>query len=92
MNGAADPPRGLLSGVLAGPKRAAGGAGSSEAATATPAAAASPARLRYLARQARYNASRKGKARNYRYELKHPERRTRWEAARNQLRAAEGTG
>ena len=33
---------------------------------------------RRLARYARYNASQKGRARDQRYEAKHPERRERW--------------
>ena len=35
-------------------------------------------RARYLAAQARYNASPKGRARQRRYEAAHPERATRW--------------
>jgi hypothetical protein len=34
----------------------------------------------------RYNTSRKGQARNRRYEAAHPERKLRWEAARNALK------
>lgn len=44
-------------------------------------------RERYLARQRRYNTSKKGKARYARYEAAHPERTgNRWEPARNELR------
>lgn len=43
-----------------------------------------------LARHQRYNASAKGQARNKRYEEKHPERKTRWETARNTLRPRSG--
>lgn len=43
-----------------------------------------------LARHQRYNASAKGQARNKRYEDKHPERKTRWENARNALRPRSG--
>ena len=39
-----------------------------------------------LARHKRYNQSAKGQARNRRYEEAHPERKLRWEAARNSLR------
>jgi hypothetical protein len=38
----------------------------------------------------KYNGSVKGQRRNKRYEDAHPERRLRWEPARNALRAAEG--
>ena len=37
-------------------------------------------------RNHRYNHSAKGQRRNRRYERKHPERRLRWEQARNLLR------
>ena len=36
-----------------------------------------------LASHQKYNASAKGQARDKRYELKHPERKGRWESARN---------
>lgn len=36
------------------------------------------ARQLYLARQARYNGSAKGQARNRKYEDAHPERKERW--------------
>jgi len=39
------------------------------------------------ARDRRYNQSAKGKARNRRYEEKHPERKVRWERYRDTLRA-----
>jgi hypothetical protein len=39
-------------------------------------------RQRYLERQRRYNTSRKGQARNRKYEEAHPERKLRWEPAR----------
>jgi hypothetical protein len=45
------------------------------------------AREAYLARHSRYNASAKGQRRNRRYEDAHPERKLRWEPARNALRA-----
>ena len=38
----------------------------------------------------RYNASAKGRLRNKRYEEKHPERRVRWEPARNAGHARRG--
>lgn len=38
---------------------------------------------RRLESHRRYNGSAKGQARDKRYELKHPERKGRWEAARN---------
>lgn len=41
-------------------------------------------------RHQRYNRSPKGIARNRRYEAKHPERRERWEAARNAARPRTG--
>ena len=44
------------------------------------------ARKRYLERHTRYNTSSKGQARNRRYEATHPERKLRWEPARNALR------
>jgi len=43
---------------------------------------ADPAREKYLARHRRYNTSRKGQARNQRYEESHPERQNRWEPQR----------
>jgi hypothetical protein len=46
------------------------------------------ARKRYLEKHARYNTSSKGQARNRAYEAAHPERKLRWEPARNKLRAA----
>lgn len=49
------------------------------------------ARSRYLDRQRRYNTSAKGQARNLRYEARHPERKLRWEPARNMLRNVPGT-
>jgi hypothetical protein len=45
------------------------------------------AREAYLARHSRYNTSAKGQRRNRRYEDAHPERKLRWEPARNALRA-----
>jgi hypothetical protein len=45
------------------------------------------ARARYLAAQSRYNTSDKGQRRNLRYEAAHPERKLRWEPARNALHA-----
>lgn len=47
-------------------------------------------RERRLEAHRRYNASAKGRARNTRYESKHPERKARWEAARNQVRPGGG--
>lgn len=48
-------------------------------------------RRRYLAKHARYNASRKGRARYAKYEAAHPERtENRWEPTRNGLRHEEG--
>ena len=47
-------------------------------------------RDKYLDRQKRYNDSRKGKARRDKYEEKHPERKIRWEEARNALRPRNG--
>ncbi len=47
---------------------------------------ADEARERLLAKHVRYNQSRKGRKRNKRYEDAHPERKLRWEAARNALR------
>jgi hypothetical protein len=47
-------------------------------------------REKYLARHARYNQSRKGQARNKKYEQKHPERKVRWEEMRNVLRPRNG--
>lgn len=43
-------------------------------------------RANRLASHEKYNKSKKGIARNKRYEAKHPERQLRWEAARNNLR------
>lgn len=43
-------------------------------------------REKRLAAHRRYNMSAKGRARNLRYEAKHPERKLRWEPARNALR------
>jgi hypothetical protein len=48
------------------------------------------ARTRRLDAHRRYNLSTKGQARNLRYEAKHPERKLRWEAARNALRNPAG--
>jgi hypothetical protein len=48
--------------------------------------AANPAEARRERRRAahqKYNLSAKGQARNARYEAKHPERKLRWEPARN---------
>ena len=45
---------------------------------------------RRLEAHRRYNASAKGQARNARYESKHPERKVRWEAARNAVRPGGG--
>lgn len=45
---------------------------------------------RRLAKYVKYNASRKGQLRDLRYESKHPERKLRWEPARNALRAGGG--
>ena len=47
---------------------------------------AEEAREQLLAKHRRYNQSRKGRARDKRYENAHPERKLRWEAARNALR------
>ena len=47
-------------------------------------------RERYLERHRRYNLSSKGQRRNARYEAAHPERKLRWEPARNALRAPLG--
>lgn len=47
-------------------------------------------RGRRLASHAKYNASRKGRNRNKRYEDAHPDRKLRWEPARNALRQSEG--
>lgn len=41
-------------------------------------------------RHRRYNASPKGRNRNRRYEARHPERKERWEAARNAIRPRSG--
>jgi len=49
------------------------------------------ARQRYLDKHQKYNLSRKGQARNNRYEAAHPERKLRWEPARNALRSALGS-
>jgi hypothetical protein len=43
-----------------------------------------------LERHKRYNSSAKGQARNKRYEEKHPERKSRWENARNSIRPRTG--
>lgn len=43
-----------------------------------------------LARHRRYNQSKKGRARNKKYEDAHPERATRWEQARNSGRPRTG--
>lgn len=48
------------------------------------------ARKRYLAKHSRYNTSSKGQKRNRRYEDAHPERKLRWEPARNALRSPLG--
>jgi len=47
-------------------------------------------RGKYLDRQKRYNDSWKGKARRDKYEEKHPERKLRWEEARNAIRPRNG--
>lgn len=47
-------------------------------------------RERRLATYRKYNASRKGQKRAKRYENAHPERKLRWEPARNALRTMEG--
>jgi hypothetical protein len=47
---------------------------------------AEEARRKLLAKHEKYNKSKKGQKRNKRYEAKHPERKLRWEAARNDLR------
>lgn len=47
-------------------------------------------RANRLASHQKYNASKKGQARNKRYEEKHPERQGRWEGARNSIRPREG--
>lgn len=41
-------------------------------------------------RHRRYNQSRKGQDRNKRYEQAHPERKVRWEDARNSARPRQG--
>jgi hypothetical protein len=41
-------------------------------------------------RHKRYNQSAKGQKRNKRYEAKHPERKIRWEEARNAIRPRTG--
>lgn len=43
-----------------------------------------------LERHRRYNQSKKGQKRNRAYEEAHPERKTRWEQARNASRPREG--
>jgi hypothetical protein len=43
-----------------------------------------------LEKYRRYNQSAKGRARDKRYEQKHPERKERWEAARNAIRPRSG--
>lgn len=52
---------------------------------------AETARARYLAKHQKYNTSAKGQRRNLRYEDAHPERKLRWEPARNALRSGLGT-
>lgn len=47
---------------------------------------AEEARERLLAKHLRYNQSPKGRRRDKRYEDAHPERKLRWETARNALR------
>lgn len=47
-------------------------------------------RARRLDTHRRYNTSLKGQARNARYEARHPERKLRWEPARNALRSSLG--
>ena len=49
-----------------------------------------PARERRLDAHRRYNTSAKGQRRNLRYEARHPERKLRWEPARNALRSGIG--
>lgn len=48
------------------------------------------ARERRLAAHRKYNLSSKGQKRNVRYEAAHPERKLRWEPARNALRSRAG--
>jgi hypothetical protein len=48
------------------------------------------ARERRLATHRRYNLSAKGQARNRAYEAAHPERKLRWEPARNAARSPNG--
>lgn len=45
-------------------------------------------REKLLARHRKYNTSVKGQKRNKRYEDSHPDRKLRWEPARNELRKA----
>lgn len=54
------------------------------------AAAEEDPRARYLAKHTRYNTSSKDQRRNMRYESAHPERRLRWEPARNALNHSNG--
>jgi len=42
-------------------------------------------REKYLARHRKYNTSAKGQKRNQKYEENHPERKLRWEPARDAL-------
>lgn len=53
-------------------------------------ACAEAARGRRLEVHRRYNHSAKGQARDARYEARHPERKLRWEPARNALRSPLG--
>lgn len=53
-------------------------------------AADQAARQRRLDTHRKYNASSKGQARNRAYEARHPERKLRWEPARNALRSGLG--
>jgi hypothetical protein len=52
---------------------------------------AEKARVRRLDSHRKYNLSAKGQKRNARYEARHPERKLRWEPARNALRAGLGS-
>lgn len=49
-------------------------------------------REQYLEWHRKYKASRKGQKRNKKYEDAHPERKLRWEPARNELRKNHGNG
>lgn len=45
------------------------------------------AREKLLAKYGKYNRSKKGQRRNRKYESEHPDRKLRWEAARNETRS-----